>query len=637
MGLLVGGPPGLAVTSPTEVFREIASAAPGDSRRLEQHAAPVKESDDLKRILALPRRLPPDEATQAAMAEEMTTKLRRDNPHCRCAKLRPEVVARGQNPCITALRPLQGWALYEAMHLGGAVGFLPVGSGKTGLDILLPMVVDDCKVAVLMLRPNEVEQLLHDFKCWSQHFNVPNLAGSGGPFVPGRPILELFPYSMISQQSRALYFSERKPDVLIGDEAQNLKDRKAARTGRFLRHFAAMPHTKFFCHSGSMTTRGLEDFAHLMALALRQGSPLPLYPSVVEAWAEAVNPNQGGAPSDPGAIRRLCAEGETVEEALNRRIVESAGVISTADASVNSELIFREADAGPVPPAVLEALQRVHQDEQRPDGEELMDQLEVASVAMQVACGFFYFWAYPKGEPEWLIEKWFARRQEWNRELRDKLKRRVEGLDSPGLLRNAAERFYKVGRAAESEGPKWRSETFEAWAEIENQVQPESRVKWIDDYLARAAAQWALEEPSIVWYLFSAFGRKVEQLTKLVRYGGGEVASAAIRQEKGDRSIIASLKAHGTGKNMQSFWRQLWANLPADGGAWEQGVGRCHRYGQPKPVVEAHLFRHLPEFRDAWGKATEYATYIQGLTGVPQKLLYGKKMWEVTPMPAPCI
>jgi hypothetical protein len=293
-------------------------------------------------------------------------------------------------------------------------------------------------------------------------------------------------------------------------------------------------------------------------------------------------------------MTKICGPGETLEQALNRRIVESAGVISTSDSSVSARLIFKEADAGPVPPRIREEIRKVHMESVRPDGEELVEALEVAQTAMQVACGFFYRWRFPRGESEDLIAEWRDKRKDWHRELRTELKgRRADGLDSPGLLRNAAERAWGVGKMAGSEGAKWRSRTFRAWAEIENKVQPEPDVVWLDEYLAKAAAQWALEAPGIVWYLFSAFGRRVEQLTKLPRFGGGDNASAAIRQERGDRSIIASVKAHGTGKNLQSFWRSLVAN----------------------------------QFSGAFEKAEEYASYIQSVSGNPQKLLYGEKTW----------
>lgn len=610
-----------------DVFDALAHAAPSEERRFAEHVAPVGESDDLARVLALPRRLPPSFDEQKVIAAEMTQRLRRDNPKCNCARLRPEVVARGQNPCITELRPLQGWLLHEASQTGGALGLLPIGAGKTGLDALLAMVVPNCKLALLMLRPSEVEQFNRDFACWSQHFTTPNLVDGPGGFVPGRPALELFPYSKLSQQAKATYLTERGPDVIIADEVQALKARKASRTGRLLRYFASAPGTRFFCHSGSITTRGLDDFAHLLAVALRQGSPLPLHPGVIEVWAEAVDPNQGGAPADAGALYKLCAPGESLRQALNRRIVETKGVVATSDASVDAKLVFKEAPAE-APADVKRAVADVYSRAQRPDGEELVDELEVARVAAQVAAGLFYYWAFPRGEPAALIDEWFNRRQEWNREVRDQLKYRREGIDSPGLLQNAAERAYGVGKMAASLGPKWHSDTFRAWRAIEAKVVPDVRVKWISTYLAEAAAKWAAEEPSIVWYGLSAFGRKLAELGGFACFGAGEEASRTILDEKGDRSIVASIRAHGTGKNLQSFWRTLIANPPADGGIWEQCIGRTHRYGQSRSVVEAWIYRHMPEFKQPFAKAREFARYAQEITGTPQRLLYGEYSWD---------
>jgi hypothetical protein len=533
------------------------------------------------------------------MAAEMTARLRLDNPRCDCARLRPEVVARGQTPCITELRPLQGWYLWEAAEVGGAVGLIPVGGGKTGIDVLTAMVVPDCDLAVLLIRPSDVKQLLADYRVWSQHFKVPNLVGGPGPWVAGRPRLEVFPYSQASRPENAHWWTARSQNtsghlVVIADECQKLKDRKASSTSRFLRHFATRPETKFFAHSASFTTRGMDDHCHLTALALREGSPEPLSPSVVEAWAECIDPAVHGEPADPGALNQMCREGEPLERALHRRIVETRGVISTSDVSVTSKLRFLEAHADP-PQAIQDALAKVRREEKRPDGEILMDEMEVAAVAMQVVCGFFYYWRFPRGEPEDLIEEWFRRRKEWNAEVRDGLKRKVEGMDSPKLLRDAAERGLSGYRG---ELPVWRAASLPKWKEIEDRVVPVPAVQWIDDYLARAAAEWARKHVGIVWYKFSAFGRKVAELTGLPRYG--EKASKVynlnatpamlsardgkrelgtwddspgdwIQVELGERSIVASLNAHGTGKNLQAFHRQLWSNPPADGGAWEQG------------------------------------------------------------------
>jgi hypothetical protein len=617
------------------------AAAP---KHYEGRARPVEESDDLHRIMDLPRRAIPSEEEQARMAAHMTAKLRRDRAPgtCDCARLRPEVVARGQNPCLTDFRPTQGWYLYELAHLGGAVGLIEVGGGKTALDIFAAMVVPDVKLAVLLISPSAVEQFLHDYKCWSQHFNVPNLAGGPGPFFPDRPVLEIFPYSQLQQQKNATWLKDRNPDLLIGDEAQMLKDRKSTRTGRFLRFFADSEQEKgFCCHSGSFTTREIQDCAHLLALSLREGSPFPLDPSTVDMWGDTLNPSNP-FPTDPGALRRLCQGDETIFQAVHKRLVETPGVIATRGVSVTAKLRIK---ALPVElPAALDLMLReVRAEEKRPDGEVLLDQLEVAACLSQLSCGFYYYWAYPRGEPRELIDEWFDRRQEYNKEVRVRLMRREDQMDSPGLLQDAAVRWHEGYEWTDENGklyregprskngplPTWDSEHWEEWARVRDLVVPEPRVEWVDDFLAQAAADWARREPGVVWYLFAPFGAKVEELSGLVRHGGGDEASAAIRQEKGDRSIVASIKAHHKEKNLQSFYRNLVANPPADGGIWEQLLGRSHRYGQPRDEVETYVFRHAAEHRAALDTARNFARYAQALTGNVQRLLLAEYDFEI--------
>lgn len=615
----------------------------------------VTHSNELDRILALPRRTPPDDETQAAMAEAMTGRLRRDNPACQCARLRPEVVARGQNPCLTAFRPLQGWYLYEAAREGGAAGFMPVGSGKTALDIFLAMVVPGCRYAVLLIRPNEQEQFKKDFAAWSQHFRTPNLMGGPGPFSEGVPTLEVFPYSKLQRPENAFWFKERNPDVVISDEAQKLKDRSATSTGRFLDFFAEVPNARFFCHSGSLTTRGLGDCGHLLALALRDGSPLPQSPSVLESWAEAVDPPIRGAPAKPGALLKLCQPGQDVRAGLSARIVETSGIISTTDLSVDAKLVLKE--LGVECPAHLEEMiEQVQATETRPDGEVLEGesvQLEVAACVSQLACGFYYKFFYPRGEPEALIDKWFDRRQAWNREVRVQRMKRIIGMDSPYLIRLAAERGLAGYKGPL---PVWRSETLAGWKAIEDKVQPETHPVWVDDYLVKACAEWARSgPPGIIWYTLDAFGEALAKATRLPWYGdqasgvrnlnatpamqkaregmlalGGWRGTPGdwIQIEMGERPIIASLRAMGTGKNLQSFWRQLWPNPVADGGAVEQGLGRCHRAGQPRDVVEAYFCRHTEVHRDALNTATEYAKYAQELERAPKRLMFAERPWK---------
>lgn len=570
---------------------------------------PVPHSKDLERVLALPRRAIPSLVEQQSAADFLTDALKKPEGPCDCA-------SRGR-PCIKRLLPVQGWYLLEASRVGGALGHIVVGGGKTGIDILLPMVVR-CKRAALLIPPALRAQFAADFHHWSQHFHVPNLVGGAGPFRTGVPVLEVVSYSELSSKGFAAWFQATKPDCVIADEAQALKDKKAARTLRFIQHFIKAPNTKFFCHSGSLTTRSVEDFAHLSALALRDGSPVPLDSGQVIAWGAALDPEKvvgGRAPA--GALNRLCQDGEPVRQGFRRRLLETPGVISTVDAQLAIPLYIRERKPPPMPLAVKDALDLVRRTEARPDGQELVEETEVAACLKQVACGFFYRWKFPRGEPSALIEEWFSRRKAYFSEVRRLLEHPRTFLDSPGYAMDAAKRALAGYKGPL---PVWHSRHFAAWQEIQKEVQPVSEAVWVSDWLARDAVEWAKNSPGIIWCLHTAFARRVAELGRLPYFGGGDLASLEIAKETGARSIVASIKAHGTGKNLQAFSRNLVANSPSDGGAWEQLLGRTHRLGQTAESVSVDVYRHTPEVARALEDARGFARYRKEVTGAIDRL-----------------
>lgn len=622
---------------------------------------PVDESEDLERILALPRRPRPTLEEQQRMADEMTARLTLGTVSCRCAELRPGL----RNPCITRLLPIQGWYLFEAAASMGALGHIVVGGGKTGIDILLAMVVPGCRRAVLMIPPQLRKQFAIDYLVWKQHFKVPNLAGGPPPHLPNRPTLDLLAYSELSSPRFATWLTASSPDILIADEGQNLSDKGSTRTDRFLRYFIefeeaqalaeaegreVQPLPLFFTHSGTLTEDSLDDYGHLSALALQEKSPVPLETSTLGQWCDAIDPPPKAdmAPRrSMGALSKLCHTGETLRAGFKRRLVETAGVITTEDVALNCKLHLRARDIGTVPDVIRNGLAYTRRERMRLDGEVLEELVEVANACRQLAAGFFYVWRYPRGEPEKLIADWFSKRQAWHRELREKLEHRTAWLDSPGLCKEAARRYY--GAPGADHLPRWGAATWPAWEAIESQVQPVKDTIWVDDFLARDAVKFAREAPGVVWYLHEAFGQKVSELGGLPWYAsgdaeplrlaptaemlarreafitagaweGGDVADNWLKTEDGSRSIVSSIKAHGTGKNMQAWHFALVANSPVKG--WEQLLGRHYRQGQEAPRVEVSVYRHTLEVRDALDKARELAKYVHESTGKMERLLF---------------
>lgn len=598
----------------------------------------VRDSEDLQRILRLPRRPPSDltkgTARAEALVELMTGRLRRaDRPPgapCGCAAL-GRVKKDGTPNCVNRLLPAQAWALFEAPLAGGLFASVGVGSGKTLLDVLVAMVMPDCRVAALLVPPGLVGQLGREYLAIREHFNVPSLIlpGAKGWVVPGGkvPAVHVVPYSRFSHTSSTDLLERLKPDLIIADEVHKLKNKTAARTGRFLRRFADAPDTRLCCWSGTVTSRSIKDFAHLIAFALGEGSPLPLLPETVDEWAGALDPSDWPAPA--GAIRLLGRPNEEPIEAVRRRIAETRGVITTvANEGGVASIVLRERKAPPMPNDIADAIVQLHKTWCRPDGEELLLALDVARCARELACGFFYRWRFPgKPTPE-AVEAWFAARKAWGKEMREKLKRPEPHLDSPKLLANAAERAL-AGYTGDL--PVWHSDTWERWRDLRHTVKHVTEAVWISDYLVEDTVAWAKDAGGIVWYEQDAFGERVAKLGGFPKYGGGDDAAAEIAKENGSRPIVVSRRAHGEGRDglQHGYSRQLVANPPADGLEWEQLLGRLDRRGQAEDEVVTEVYRHTVELRDAIDKALRFAKYIEGITSASQKLLRADVEWEL--------
>lgn len=573
----------------------------------------VQDSRDLQRILELPRREPLvrsrgdtrelDPALEAITAA-LEAKLGKGDAACSCA---PRI-------CARHLLPVQAWALHEGPLAGGILGPIGVGDGKTLLDLLMPMVMPDCRVAVLLVPASLVKQLVTvDWEFYGQHWHLPNRAG-GRWFWPNRPVVHVMSYDKLSREEGTVLLESLKPDLIIGDEIHMVLGR-SVRAQRF-KKFCAAKKPRVCGWSGTLTKRSLRDYAPVSALALGDGAPTPLHWPTVDEWADALDPLDFPAP--PGALRRLCDPGETAHDGFRRRLVTTRGVIASPDVgNCQASLVFHQRDVT-VPPAVEAAISEVERSWQRPDGEELVDVLSVARCARELASGFFYRWRWPRMEPPEVIERWLAARKAWHRELREKLKSPKPHLDSPLLCAKAAIRFMA---GYDGPLPVWDSGTWPEWVEVRDTAKPETQAVWVDEFLARDAADWLGKHTGICWYEHDAFGRRVAELSRCPLYGPGEDASVQILREDASRSIVASARAHGTGKNLQSFSTQLVATPPSDGAAWEQLIGRTHRQGQKADEVSVYVYRHTDAVRNALDRARMLAGHIQGTFGGSQKLL----------------
>jgi hypothetical protein len=566
---------------------------------------PVDRSPDLARILALPRRPALETGDRAAeLVEAVAARWRlpaRDD--CRCREIFPE------GECLTDLNPAQARVLHEVSVRGAMAGLLAVGSGKTILDVMAAMALADhgVQTTVVLVPPRLQHRLVTEHRLLAEHWVVPSMVCDVEGYkavYPGRPRVVVLSYSRLSRPNFSGYLRGLAPDAIVADEAHRLRNPKAATTMRVERYLDEHPWARFLWWTGSAEDGRYEDSAHLFRWALGPDSPAPLDDEVSRDWGRAANARKECA--DPGALFELCEPGEHVRRGLRRRKADTLGVVATHAPSSDVPVTISAMPDPELPPAVAEALEAVRKSWVRPDGEELVDALERAAVARDVACGFYLYWVFPRGESDAVIDRWLGVRKEWRREQRRKILRGEEDLDSPALVEWAAQRHH--GRRGGT-GPTWASDVWPEWDAVAGTVRPETRVAWIDDYLARDAARWVTDERGVCWYWRTAFGQRVAELAGVPMFGGGAQAARSVVREDGSRGIVVSAPAHGTGTDgLQYAFRQaLLAQAPP--GGWEQVIGRLARQGQRYPV-EARYYAHTQELadaRDGAGRRSDYA------------------------------
>lgn len=578
-------------------------------------------------------------------------------------------------PCIRSLNPTQAWALYEAPQTGGIVGFMGTGSGKSIFFLLVPLVFKDCKLAVLMIEPKQRQHYKSHYLRLREHFTVGSIIfddSVSGYTVPGTPPLHVISYSKLSNKKSTDFIERLSPDLLSLDEAHRgcgasainrrikrylsgkIKQREdAILAGAVVRSRAV----RLFVGSGTLETKSVEDTQMLCAYSLGTGSPLPIDPNEAKAWSAVIDPSYqpdrksrtakslqrafaGGVIDDNSLETLLDAPEAEIRRGFRERRLQTVGIISANAVSTNVANYFSERKPPTMPDSVKEALKKVREEWKRPDDDDLVEKTEQIACARQVAGGFYLYWSFSKhpcackpGRAEWepqcseclLIADWYRKRKGFNKELRSEILRGQVHLDSRKLCEEAAERYWR-NPVYRGDLPKWDAETWPAWAEIENRVQHEERVKWIDDYLAQDAAQWGLENRGIIWFKSTAFGRKIAELSGLSYHAGGPGGEERLRAEKGDKSIICSIKALGAGTDglQYKYNRQLITEVPASNGGnegFEQLFARLDREGQPKDEIWTEAYLHVLELREALRKAKAQAEFNREMSGNDQRLL----------------
>jgi hypothetical protein len=485
------------------------------------------------------------------------------------------------------LWPAQVAALYDIFLRKGA--FLPigVGQGKALISLLAPVMLTAQRPVLFVpaqLREQTKAKVLPLMrKHWLLHDG-----------------LQIFGYSELSLAKNAKMLEQLEPDLIILDECHRVKNKRAGRTRRLVRWFRENPHTRCVAMSGTISNRSLKDFAHIIEWCLGNYAPVPCKWQELTEWADAIDEKVEN-PVGPGALLKLCNEGENVRQGFRRRLTDTPGVVATSEDSIGNSLRVEPLPVQ-VPADIAGMLQDLREMWETPNGDIISEAVELWRHARELALGFWYRWDPPAPR------EWLDARREWKAYVRETLKHNQRKLDTELQVWNECTR---------KPTPEWQ-----VWKALKDTFKPNTVAEWVHPFAVEAAGDWLAsctdQEPGICWIDQVAFGQELASHSGAPYFGAGDSSILDCKAP----AIIASIHAHSEGKNLQRYCRNLVTAPMSSGKAWEQMLGRTHRQGQLADEVTCEVFFHAEELRASFDQALADARYLEDALGNRQKLNY---------------
>lgn len=486
-----------------------------------------------------------------------------------------------------SLHPHQAFALETIATVGGGLFPMTVGAGKTLTALLAPLAAGVAYSKTVVLVPPElIAEARRELDTYRQHFNIPEAP-------------HYVSYSILSTAKGVGLLETLAPDLIIADEAHCLKARTSNRTKRFLAYMRKHKDTKFVAMSATFSAQTIEDFAHLSELALKGQSPLPLSYPLLQSFARILDPKKRGAGDPPVAEdwyyfwrvfeQPPLAAQFSAQTIFGDMFKRTLGVVITEADSCDMSMSI--STVGKEHPELNEAIRVLYATLKLPCGQDVDTPVLAADKAMQLSQGF-YLREVDDGRP---VEY---------KHVRKKVRQAIGCHVREGVTESMVEEAFRAGNLPCAEPEAW--ELWERkWRHYE---EPPVEAVWLTDAVLREALE---EWGGLVWYRHRAVRERVREL-------GFEAP------EPGERPTAAtsalSIQSHGKGFNLQDWNVNTVLYVPANGGTWQQMLGRTHRAGQKKDV-DVYVFNHTQRLRDMFEAAKKSSKFIEETQGLEQKLI----------------
>lgn len=502
----------------------------------------------------------------------------------------------------------------------------------------------------------------------------------------------IVPYSLLSVRDTLEMLEWIDPDLVIADECHNLRDRGTARVKRWL-HMMHERERELVAMSGTITSKTIEDYRFLINLALKEHSPLPQSPQMALAWSRVldagavVNHECQTGPLEPlvdWANLRL-AEDPTnktilrptvsdMREAFTLRLHSAPGVSASPDSAIKASISFENKALDGRPwyehgefwkkydgwDRLAFLMDQVQRDYVTPDGDEINHAIHIFKWMVELGSGFYNELVWPTVEmvvKKHAVTETVAREvlahfkdahglhQHYNKLSRRFFEHSPAGIDTPmEVARQINQHPDRLPEELVAAYVEWNEEVAAGVERFGFQIERYSRAVRVCSFKIDLAYQWAAHMferhgSALVWVSNREMGRwAVEYFTAkgLPTLACPAGANTQIKAQfdpdtgKPDRVVVASIKAHGTGKNLQQVPAQLFLQWPREAKKSEQVLGRVHRnrVEEFRDNVVVNTLHLLPYDHVLLG-ACLVDTVYQHQTGSRRKLVYGN--WD--PMP----